>query len=123
MDPVRVAVVQAAPVVFDTARTLEQVRGLTADATGRGAKLVVFPEAFGGGSPKGVGFGARMGSRSPEGREEFRRYFDAAIPVPGPATEVLAEAAREHRTHLVIGVVERTGSTLYCTALFFGADG
>jgi nitrilase len=84
---------------------------------------VVFPEAFVGGYPKGLGFGVRMGSRSPEGREEFRRYYEAAIAVPGPATEAIGKAAREHGIYVVIGVVERAGSTLYCTALFFGPDG
>ncbi len=73
MPPVRVAVVQAGSVLFDTARTVEKLAALTADAAGRGARLVVFPEAFVGGYPKGLGFGARMGSRTPAGREEFRR--------------------------------------------------
>jgi nitrilase len=54
---------------------------------------MVFPEAFVGGYPKGLGFGARMGSRTPEGREEFRRYFDAAIEVPDPATELIGDVA------------------------------
>jgi nitrilase len=119
----RVAVVQAGSVLFDTARTLDRFTGLTAEAAGRGARLVVFPEAFVGGYPKGLGFGTRMGSRTPEGREEFRRYFSAAVEMPGPATEVMGRAAREHGVHLVAGVVERAGSTLYCTALFFGPDG
>ncbi len=118
-----VAVVQAGSILFDTPRTLDKLAALTADAAGRGAKLIVFPEAFVGGYPKGLGFGARMGSRTPEGREEFRRYFDAAIEVPGPATDAIGKAAREHGVHLVVGAVERAGSTLYCTVLFFGSDG
>jgi nitrilase len=64
-----------------------------------------------------------MGMRSPEGREEFRRYFDSAIDVPGPATEAIGAAARAGGLHLVVGVIERDGGTLYCTALFFGPDG
>jgi nitrilase len=116
-------VVQAGSVLFDTARTLDKFGALTADAAGRGAKLVVFPEAFVGGYLKGLGFGARMGSRTPEGREEFRRYFESAIEVPGPATAAIGKAARGHGVHLVVGAVERAGSTLYCTALFFGPDG
>ena len=123
MPPARVAVVQAGSVLFDTAATLDRLAALTADAAGRGAKLVVLPEAFVGGYPKGLGFGARMGSRTPEGREEFRRYFDAAVEVPGPVTAAIGAVAREHAAHLVVGAVERAGSTLYCTALFFGPDG
>lgn len=117
------AVVQAGSTVFDTPRTLDRLTDLTATAAGRGAELVVFPEAFVGGYPKGLGFGARMGSRTPEGREEFRRYFESAVEVPGPATEHIGRAARAHGVHLVVGAVERAGSTLYCTALFFGPNG
>jgi nitrilase len=123
MPPVRVAVVQAGSVLFDTPRTLDKLAALTAQAAAGGAKLVVFPEAFVGGYPKGLSFGARMGSRTPEGREEFRRYFESAVEVPGPATERIGNAARGHAVHLVVGAVERAGSTLYCTALFFGPDG
>jgi len=123
LSTVRAAVVQAAPVVFDVRRTLDKLRDLTADVARRGAALAVFPEAFVSAYPKGLGFGARMGMRSPEGREEFRRYSDSAIAVPGPATEIIGAAARAGRLHLVVGVIERDGGTLYCTVLFFGPDG
>jgi nitrilase len=119
----RVAVVQAAPVVFDVRRTLAKLGDLTADAARQGARLAVFPEAFVSAYPKGLGFGARLGMRSPEGREEFRVYYDSAIAVPGPATEAIGAAARAGKLHLVVGVIERDGGTLYCTALFFGPDG
>jgi nitrilase len=115
--------VQAGSILFDTPRTMNKLAAMTAEAASRSAELVVFPEAFVGGYPKGLGFGARMGSRTPEGREEFRRYFAGAIDVPGPETVALGEVARTHSLHLVVGVVERGGSTLYCTALFFGPDG
>jgi nitrilase len=120
---VRAAVVQASPVLFDTPRTLERLADLTADAARRKAELVVFPEAFVGGYPKGHDFGVSVGLRTPQGRDEFRRLFDNAVEVPGPATEVIGSAARDHAVHLVVGVVERDGGTLYCTALIFGPDG
>lgn len=120
---VRVAVVQAAPIVFDVVRTLAKLGDLTADAARTGARLVLFPEAFVSAYPKGLGFGTRMGMRSPEGREEFRRYFESAIDVPGADTEVISKIARTNNIHLVVGVIERGGGTLYCTVLFFGPDG
>jgi nitrilase len=119
----RVAVVQAAPVAFDVARTLEKTGDLAADAHRRGARLTLFPEAFVSAYPRGLDFGAAVGSRSAEGREQFRIYWDSAIDVPGPSVDRLAAIARANQTHLVIGVVERDGGTLYCTALFFTADG
>jgi nitrilase len=117
------AVVQAASVAFERERTLQKLRDLAADAAGRGARLVVFPEAFVSGYPKGLDFGARVGMRSREGREDFRRYFDSAVDVPGPAVDSMARAARENRIHLVVGVIEREIGTLYCTVLFFAPDG
>jgi len=61
--------------------------------------------------------------RSSEGSDTFRRYFDSAIDVPGPATEALSKTAKQHRVFLVLGVIEREIGTLYCTALFFAPDG
>ncbi|HXM44428.1 MAG TPA: nitrilase-related carbon-nitrogen hydrolase [Bryobacteraceae bacterium] len=118
-----VAVVQAGSILFDPERTLRKAADSMLDAAGRGAKLIVFPEAFVGGYPKGLDFGARVGSRTPEGREQFRVYYESAIEVPGPCCDVLGGLAREHAADLVIGVVERDGGTLYCTVLFFAPDG
>ncbi len=123
MTSVRVAVVQAGSILYDTERTLAKAQVLAAEASAAGARLAVFPEAFIGGYPKGADFGARVGSRTPEGRKLFRQYYEGAIEVPGPATARLGEAAREHSLWLVIGVIEREGGTLYCTVLFFAPDG
>ena len=124
MEPTqRVAVVQAAPVAFDVARTLEKVGDLAADAHKHGARLTLFPEAFVPAYPRGLAFGAAVGSRTAEGREQFRIYWESAIDVPGPAVDRLAAIARANQTHLVIGVIEREGGTLYCTVLFLGSDG
>ena len=122
-DTFTAAVVQAAPVAFERERTLEKLRGLAAGAARRGARLAVFPEAFVSAYPKGLDFGARVGMRSREGREDFRRYFDSAVDVPGPAVDFLGRVARENRLHLVVGVIEREIGTLYCTVLFFAPDG
>lgn len=107
---VRAAVVQASPVVFDVERTLAKVADLSADAARQGAQLAVFPEAFVSAYPKGLDFGARVGMRSPEGREQFRRYFDSAIDVPGPATVALGQAARAGNLHLVIASSSATAA-------------
>jgi nitrilase len=123
MNTVRAAVVQSAPVVFDRERTLEKTRALIADAAGKAAQLILFPEAFVSGYPRGLDFGARVGSRTPEGRELFRRYWESSVDVPGQATAVLGEAARQAKAHVVIGVIERDRGTLYCSVLYFAPDG
>jgi nitrilase len=119
----RAAVVQAGSIPFDTPATVDKAVRLVADAAATGAQLVVFPEAFIGGYPKGLGFGLVVGARDAAGREEFRLYLESAIAVPGPETERLGQAAREHRCWLVVGVIERELGTCYCTVLFFGPDG
>jgi nitrilase len=123
MTQFRVAVVQAGAVPFDSIRSVEKACSLAVDAAKQGAKLVVFPEAFVSVYPKGLDFGARVGMRSPEGRDDFRRYWESAIDVPGPATDILAASARDNNIYLVIGVIERDIGTLYCTVLFFSPDG
>jgi nitrilase len=123
MNETTVAVVQAAPVAFDVCRTLDKVRDLTAEAARSGATLTLFPEAFVSAYPRGLDFGSVVGSRTAAGREQFRLYHESAIDVPGPHVDALATIARDNRTYLVIGVIERDGGTLYCTVLFFSPAG
>lgn len=120
---VRVAAVQAGSIAFDTPATMEKLESLVSGAASHQAELAVFPEAFVGGYPKGHGFGAVVGSRSEEGRDWFRRYYDSAIDLPGPEAERIGELAAQHEMTLVVGVVERDGGTLYCTVVFYGPDG
>ena len=119
----KVAVVQAGSVLFDTKATLVKLNDFAGDAAHKGAQLIVFPEAFIGGYPKGAGFGAYVGSRSPDGRDLFRRYFESAIAVPGPETAIIGETAAKLRTHIVTGAIERDGGTLYCVVLHFNERG
>jgi nitrilase len=118
-----VAVVQATPVMFDTQRCLQKLADFTADAARSKAGLIVFPEAFIAGYPKGHDFGVSVGIRSNEGRDQFRQLFESAIDVPGDATKFIGNVAKTHGVHLVVGVIEKDGGTLFCTALFFRSDG
>jgi nitrilase len=119
----KVAVVQASPVVFDRARTLEKLSALAREAAQQGARLVLFPEAFVSAYPRGLDFGAVVGSRTEAGREDFRRYWESSVDVPGPAVDYLSRVARSNGVYLVVGVMERDEGTLYCTVLFFAPDG
>ena len=120
---VRVAVIQAGSVLFDTEATLAKMERLAQDAARQGAELALFPEAFVGGYPKGIDFGARMGSRSEGGRDQFRRYYESAITLDGPEAARIAKLAAKLKIHLVTGAIERDGGTLYCAVLHFGPDG
>jgi nitrilase len=117
------AVAQTATVLFDTPATIERALGLMGDAAKRGVQLLVFPEAFIGGYPKGADFHIYLGGRTPQGRGDFRRYYEAAVTVDGPEIAQLAKAAARHKMYVVTGIIERDGGTLYCTAVYIGPDG
>ncbi len=115
----RVAVVQAASTPFRAEPAVDKAIQLIAEAGAKGAKLALFPEAFVGGYPKGCNFATPVGTRLPGARDAYLGYFRGAIDVPGIETSRLAQAAAEAGVFVVIGVIERGGATLYCTALFF----
>lgn len=117
------AVAQTASVLLDTPATIERALGLMADAAKRGVQLLVFPEAFIGGYPKGADFHIYLGGRTPQGRGEFKAYYEAAVGVDGPEIAQLAKAAARHRMYVCVGIIERDGGTLYCTAVYLGPDG
>jgi nitrilase len=118
-----VAVVQAGTVLGNTVQTIERLEQFCIQCAERDAKLVVFPEAFLGGYPKGMVFGASLGIRTDAGRQLFRLYAECAIAIPGPEIDAICEIARVNAQYLVVGIVERDGGTLYCTAVYVGADG
>lgn len=124
---VRVAVVQAAPVIMDRNATVAKALNLIEEAGQKGAKIVVFPEAFISAYPRGLSFGAIVGSRTMEARKDYLRYFESSVPVPGETTDILGEAAKKAGVYLSMGVIERDGEgrtgTLYCTTLYFDPYG
>lgn len=127
MDQVKVAVVQAGSVIMDKQGCSEKASKLLLEAGKNGAQLVVFPEAFIPCYPRGMGFGAVVGSRSLEGRKDYQRYWDNAIQVPSADTDALGAAVKEAGVYCVIGVIEKdqdtSEGTVFCTALYFGPDG
>ena len=120
---VRVAVVQTAPVAFDLQATLARVHEQTRLAAADGAALVLFPEAFVSAYPRGLTFGATIGSRSEAGRAWYQRYWASSVELHGESGARLAAMAREHAVHLAIGVIERAGSSLYCSVALYTPDG
>jgi len=119
------AVVQAAPVMFDKAACTKKALSLIKDCSASGAEFIVFPELFIPGYPYGMTFGFTVGSRNEDGRKDWKRYYDNSILVPGPETVLLAQAAKEAHAYLSIGVSERDAvtATLYNSNLIFSPEG
>lgn len=116
--PFKAAVVQAASIPRDSLASARKAASLIAKAASEGARLSVFPEAFLGGYPKGASFGTPVGMRKPQGRLDYQAYYEAAIDLEGEEIAVVAEAAAAAEMFVVMGVIERAGGTLYCTAVF-----
>ena len=117
------AVVQDSPVVFNLDKTIEKVEDLTKKAANKNAELVVFPEAFISAYPKGIDFGARVGSRSDQGRDTFYDYYNSSLELHSKQFEKLCLIAKQNKIFMSIGVIEKDNGTLYCTVLFISKKG
>jgi nitrilase len=125
-EPIRVACVQAEPVILDRAATLDKLAALTAETKANGARLVVFPETFVAVYPSSAWAKYLAGWADPRAKGAFAMLAREAVEVPGPAADRLGEIAREHEVWLVTGVNERDPAnpgTLYNALLYHSPDG
>jgi len=122
---VKVAVVQDSSVIMDKEGCIKKVSKLTKKAAQQGAKIVLFPEAFIPAYPRGLSFGTVVGSRTEGGKQDFVRYWENSIVIPGLDIDQLSKISKENNLYLIIGVIERdkNGSTLYCSILYFDPKG
>ena len=90
----KVALIQAEPAMFDKKSSLEKAIGYIDSAMKQKPDLIVFPELFIPGYPIGLTFGFSMGKRTEEGREDWKRYYDASVVAGGAEFHKLAEAAK-----------------------------
>jgi nitrilase len=125
-ERVKVACVQAEPVVLNRAATLDKLAALTAEAAAAGAQLVVFPETFVPAYPSSVWAKALAGWADGNAKAAFALLSRESLEVPGPDADRLGEVAREHGVWLVTGVNERDPArpgTLYNALLYHAPDG
>jgi len=121
---VRLAAIQATPVVLDAEGTVEKAAALLAEAAAEGARLAVLPECFVSLYPSNAW--ARGATAFSGWDELWERLWDSAVDVRGPHVERLVAACREHDLHCVIGVNEREDArpgTVYNTMLVLGPRG
>ncbi|KAL5085723.1 hypothetical protein Trisim1_010069 [Trichoderma cf. simile WF8] len=131
-----------------TPLTLAHLHDIVSRAAAQRIDILVLPEAFIGGYPRGTSFGCVVGSRTAEGRESFAQYFDKAIDLgdtvgdgsagagvkwvrrelPGyelggsgrgdGSREELERIARDTGVFFVTGCIEKAGGSLYCAAVY-----
>jgi nitrilase len=124
--PVKVACVQAEPVILDRDATIEKLARLTGEAAGEGASLLVFPEAFIPVYPSSAWAKALAGWDDGRAKEAFAWMAEQSVTVPGEAVDRIGDAAREHGVWIVTGVTEvdpEHPGTLYNTLLYHAPDG
>jgi len=121
---VRVAAVQATPVILDAEATVAKAVGLLGEAAARGAELAVLPETF---VPLYPSNRWAKGAAAFGGYDElWERLWANAVDVPGPLVDELVAACARHGLHCAIGVNEREADrpgSLYNTLLLLGPDG
>jgi nitrilase len=123
-EPVRVAAIQATPVILDADATVDKACTLLGDAAGQGAQLAVLPETF---VPLYPGSAWAHDAGSFSGWDElWQRLWENSVDVPGPLVDRLVERCRELDLHCAIGVNERESErpgSLYNTLLVLGPGG
>ncbi|MCK0178164.1 carbon-nitrogen hydrolase family protein [Flavobacteriaceae bacterium S0862] len=117
---IKVAVVQDAPVFFDKEKTLQKVESITKKYAEQGCDLIVFPESFIPGYPRGFSFGATIGSRTEEGRQHYADYYNNSFDLESNDLTRLETLSKEQNIYIVIGVTEKqqTNGSLYCSMLY-----
>jgi nitrilase len=121
---VRVAAIQATPVILDAEATVAKAVRLIAEAADAGAELAVLPETFVSLYPSNTW--AHNAAKFGGADELWERMWLSAVDVPGPLVDELAAACRSLKMHLVIGVNERESErpgTLYNSMLWLGPQG
>ena len=121
LDAVRVACAQVEPVIFDREGTIEKLEAVAAESASAGARLVVFPEAFVPVYPSSRW--ARLLVAGGDGKPLFARLARESLVVPGPASDRLAEIARELGIWLATGANELERGTIYNALLVYSPDG
>jgi nitrilase len=117
---IKVAVIQDSPVFFDLEKTIDKIERITKKYTQQGCELIVFPESFIPGYPRGFTFGAIVGSRTDEGRQHYTDYYNSSLDLESDHLKRLEKLAKAENTYLVIGVTEKQNAngSLYCSMLY-----
>ena len=117
---IKVCLIQDSPVFFDKEKTIEKVEHLSRKYAKEGCELIVFPESFIPGYPRGFSFGAKIGSRTNEGRNLYSEYHKNSLDIESRDLKRLEELAKTENIYLVIGITEKqnTSGSLYCSMLY-----
>jgi len=121
MQTVRVAAIQATPVILDADACVAKAIRLFEEAAGQGAQLAALPETF---IPLYPSNRWAKGAAGFSGWDElWERLHEESVEVPGPLIDELAAACRRLKLHAVVPVNEREGGSLYNATVTLGPSG
>ena len=117
---VKVCVIQDSPVFFDKKRSIDKLETLVKKNSAKGVQLILFPESFIPGYPRGFSFGAVVGKRSDAGKKLYAEYHKNSIDLESNDLKRLTSIAKKSKVYLVVGVTERQSKngSLYCSMLY-----
>jgi len=121
---IKVCLIQDSPIFFDKEKTIIKVEELTKKHAKEGCELIVFPESFIPGYPRGFSFGAIIGSRTDEGRKLYSEYYKNSLDTKSEDLKRLEQLAKSQNVYLVIGITEKenTNGSLYCSMLYISPE-
>jgi nitrilase len=123
-ETVRVAAIQATPVILDAEATVDKAVELLNAAADDGVQLAVLPETFVSLYPSGSW--AYAAARFAGFDELWERMWASSVDVPGPLVDRIAEACAKRDIWCVIGVNERESErpgSIYNAMLTIGPGG
>jgi nitrilase len=117
---VKVGLVQDSPVFFDKEKTLDKMEVLIKENASQGCELLVFPESYIPGYPRGFLFGAKVGSRTPEGKALYAEYYKNSMSIEGKDMNRLIALSKKHNVYLIVGITEKqeNNNSLYCSMVY-----
>lgn len=122
MESVKVACVQAEPVLFERTATIDKLASLAAEAAGAGARLALFPEAFVPAYPSSR-WARHLAGWDGDARPIYARLARESITIPGPDSDRIGEIARTNGLWLAVGANELERGTIYNSLLIYSPEG
>lgn len=121
---IKVALVQDHPVFFDKNKTLEKLIAITEKQAKQGSELIIFPESFIPGYPRGFTFGTTVGDRKEEGKKLYATYYEQSFDIKSDDLTILTDLSKSLNIYMVVGITEKSGSnnSLYCSVLYISPE-
>jgi nitrilase len=120
-DPVTVACAQVEPALFDRDATIDRIAEVAAEVGGKGAQLVLFPEAFIPVYPSNRWVRFLAGGQ--DSKSAWAKLARSSLEIPSPESDRIGEIAREHGLWLAVGANELDRGSIFNALLLYGPDG